>query len=429
MTYIRSRNLAAACACILGLASANSLAQTTPAPAPKPAAAKSAATAGSSTEIEEVIVTGSFIATNPDNSAISTQTFKFEDLQNMGRPSNLDLVKNITEVGYSVGELNRNNGYPIDAETINLRSLGPRFTTVVFNNRRFPEQFSPGVGRFNNIQSIPNAAIGSVEVLRTGGAAIYGADAVAGVVNYITRKDVHGIELNADYRYIADSNGDYSASALGGWDVWGGNFMVVFGWQHRSKLEQRDRDFSNKQYLENPFNGVAGGWNSIDDPPDFQFQRPLYATNTQTTYTAAGNLTNPLLPLSPTNPIIPGSAYVGQRQMGITGVVRDPGCKALGGYLGWSATPSPVCMGQVRAIESLVEHSDDYSLYSEYNVKFDNSMKFHWEGLAYYRELPDINVQTRNFPTVYPLIPTSITAGKVNSAVNYTTPGTNPAVG
>jgi iron complex outermembrane receptor protein len=149
-------------------------------------------------ELEEVVVTGSFIPTLPEDAAIPVEVFNFEDLKDMGRPSNIDMIKGLTEVGQSIGELDRQTGYPIDAATVNLRNLGPRFTTVVFNNRRFPEQYSPATGRFNNVASIPNAAIGNVEVLKSGGAAIYGADAVAGVVNYITRKDVTDLEINTE---------------------------------------------------------------------------------------------------------------------------------------------------------------------------------------------------------------------------------------
>ena len=109
------------------------------------------------------------------------------------------------ESGGVAGENNRANFYPVGAATINLRSLGSRFTTVVFNGRRFPEQFSVNTGRFNNITWIPNAAVGSVETLKAGGAATYGADAIAGVVNYVTRKGFEGLELNGDYRYIEDS--------------------------------------------------------------------------------------------------------------------------------------------------------------------------------------------------------------------------------
>jgi iron complex outermembrane recepter protein len=214
-------------------------------------------------EVEEVVVTGSFIRGTPEDTAVPVEVVSFEEIQRMGRPSNLDLVKLMSESGGVAGENNRANFYPVGAATINLRSLGARFTTVVFNGRRFPEQFSVNTGRFNNITWIPNAAVGSVETLKAGGAATYGADAVAGVVNYVTRRGFEGLELNGDYRYIEDSDGDYGVDALWGTKLGdaGGELLVSLSYQHRSALNEIDRDWSQLQLLESP-----NSWQSLTSP-------------------------------------------------------------------------------------------------------------------------------------------------------------------
>jgi iron complex outermembrane recepter protein len=335
-------------------------------------------------ELEEVVVTGSFIPTLPEDAAIPVEVFNFEDLKDMGRPSNIDMIKGLTEVGQSIGEIDRQTGYPIDAATVNLRNLGPRFTTVVFNNRRFPEQYSPATGRFNNVASIPNAAIGNVEVLKSGGAAIYGADAVAGVVNYITRKDVTDLEVNTEYMYIPDSDGDYNIDGVWGkkFDS-GGNFMISAAYQHRSKLERIDRDWSFHPYMENP-----GGWHTYGG---------AYAAQNGTAATAAGIAIVP-----PQGP--------GLLQRGATGVMRDPACTAMGGYAGFSTTGSAICYADYTPTEPLVEKSDSFSLYSELNKTF-GGLDFHLEGLAYYRELPEISVMARNGPLTFPLTGTAYTSG------------------
>jgi len=366
-----------------------------------------------SSQLEEVVVTGSFIPTLPEDAAIPVEVFNYEDLKDMGRPSNIDMIKNLTEVGQSIGELDRQTGYPIDAATVNLRNLGPRFTTVVFNNRRFPEQFSPATGRFNNVASIPNAAIGNVEVLKSGGAAIYGADAVAGVVNYITRKDVTGLELNTEYMYIPDSDGDYSVDGVWGTKFDGGNFLVSAAYQHRSKLDRIDREWSRHPYLENP-----AGWHTYGG---------AYAAQTATG--AA---------------IVP-PAGANTRQRGLTGVVRDPGCQALGGYSGFSSTGSAICYAEYAPVEPLVEVSDSYSLFSEYNQTF-GGLDFHLEALGYYRDLPEISVLTRGGPQTFPLTGTPLATGPAAGQYDrytalgamgaggsagtamYSVAGTNPAV-
>jgi iron complex outermembrane receptor protein len=391
--------------CVLAMAASNAFAQAAPqSPAPQTATGDKAVTS-----LEEVVVTGSFIPTLPEDAAIPVEVINYEDLQNLGKPSNVDLIKNLTEVGQSIGELDRQTGYPIDAAAINLRNLGPRFTTVVFNNRRFPEQFSPAVGRFNNIASIPNAVIGNVEVLKSGGAAIYGADAVAGVVNYITRKNVTGLELNADYRYIPDSDGDYGVDGVWGTKLDEGNFMVAASYQHRSILMREDRDFSNRQYLENP-----GAWTSFGNPGAYIFQTGA-ATPANVTYANA----------------------TGVRQQSATGVVRDPACNQLGGYAGLSATGSPICYGNYVPVERLVEESDQYSLFAELNDKWGN-LDFHLEGLAYYRELPNASVITRTGILTFPVLGTPNGTGAnaglydrilVSTTPSLTSTGLNPAVG
>src|SRR5262245_25525837 len=90
--------------------------------------------------LEEVIVTGSLIEGTPEDAALPVEVITMEELDNLGRPSNIDLVKTMSEVGQSIGEANRYNAYPVGAATVNLRNIGSRFTTVIFNGRRFPEQ-------------------------------------------------------------------------------------------------------------------------------------------------------------------------------------------------------------------------------------------------------------------------------------------------
>jgi iron complex outermembrane recepter protein len=371
-------------------------------------------------QLEEVVVTGSFIPTLPEDAAIPVEVFNFEDLKDMGRPSNIDMIKGLTEVGQSIGEIDRQTGYPIDAATVNLRNLGPRFTTVVFNNRRFPEQYSPATGRFNNVASIPNAAIGNVEVLKSGGAAIYGADAVAGVVNYITRKDVTGLEINTEYMYIPDSDGDYNIDGVWGKKFdGGGNFLVSAAYQHRSSLDRVDRDWSSREYLENPT-----GWHTYGG---------AYAAQNGT---AASSLGVPIVP--PQGP--------GLRQRSATGVMRDPACEVMGGYSGFSTTGSAICYADYTPTERLVEKSDSYSLFSELNKNI-GGLDFHVEGLAYYRELPEISLMARNGPLTFPLTGAAYTSGTgagqydrytsttgtpgsggLTGTPMYSVAGTNPAV-
>jgi iron complex outermembrane recepter protein len=364
-------------------------------------------------EVEEVVVTGSFIRGTPEDTAVPVEVVSFEEIQRMGRPSNLDLVKLMSESGGVAGENNRANFYPVGAATINLRSLGARFTTVVFNGRRFPEQFSVNTGRFNNITWIPNAAVGSVETLKAGGAATYGADAVAGVVNYVTRRGFEGLELNGDYRYIEDSDGDYGVDALWGTKLGdaGGELLVSLSYQHRSALNEIDRDWSQLQLLESP-NSWQSLTSPLSNPGTVVFQRPVAGVQTSFTPTQ--------LPLN-------------QLQMSAGGSMRDVGCAELGGFRGWSNTPTPGCFTNTAETEELVTEQDSYNLYVEHNIDA-GGLSFHTEALLYRQDIPNIALAGTfvNNPDAWPLAPSVNGAPRVQQNINgtnaYFVPGTNPAV-
>jgi iron complex outermembrane receptor protein len=410
--YHRSQLLSYACACALGLAANHAFAQTTAQSGPaKPAT--------ETVSLEEVVVTGSFISGTPEDTALPVEVISEEELDNLGRPSNLDLLKSISEVGESFGEANRFNGAPVGAASINLRNIGSRFTTVIFNGRRFPEQYSVLTGRFNNINWIPNSAIGRVEILKEGGAATYGADAVGGVVNYITRRNVDGLEVNVDYRHIKDSDGDYNADAIWGKTFEnGGNVMLVAGYQHRSVLSALDRDWAQKHYLEQRTSISAAG-----SPGSY-----IFMSTGGTTPTGA---------ISPTILTPALTRYNGERQMSAGGTVRDPSCTQLGGFAGWNSTPSPVCYMQGSNFEQLVSESDSYQLYGEANFTLMDSVKLHIEGLYYQLDAPTITNSPSDAPGSFPLIrdvngnPTSARqqfGTGLTALPTYFVSGQNPAV-
>ena len=162
---LKARRLCAASTAVLIAAALGgpALAQQQPNQPRRPAAPRDA-------EVEEVVVTGTFIAGTPEDAAIPVEAITLEEMRQLGSPSNLDLVKSLSEIGSVAGEANRNNLFAVGAQSINLRGISSSRTVVVFNGRRLPESYSFSVGRFNNVAGIPNAAIGRVEVLKDGGA-------------------------------------------------------------------------------------------------------------------------------------------------------------------------------------------------------------------------------------------------------------------
>jgi iron complex outermembrane recepter protein len=367
--------------------------------------------------LEEIVVTGSHIRGTPEDTAIPVEVITLEDMENLGRPSNIDIVKLMSEVGQVAGEADRANLFPIGAASVNLRNLGSRFTTVIFNGRRFAEQNAGAPGRFNNINWIPNAAVGRIEILKEGGAATYGADAIGGVVNYLTRRDFNGLEMSADYRYIEDSNGDYNADMLWGTTFDRGNVLVSLGYQHRSDLDALDRDWAHRALLEN-----FAAYSANGSPGAYIFQ---------TRTTAAGAPSpNTFTAITPSAAVGTVNRYVGNQQMSNTGIVRDPNCTALGGFAGWSATPSPVCYFEQLQFQKLVEESSTYSLFSEVNYKLTDDLQFHAEGLYLQQHLPNISKDPSDAPGVWPLLEGSPTGARqvVGASPAYFVDGNNPGL-
>ncbi|HET9161353.1 MAG TPA: TonB-dependent receptor [Caulobacteraceae bacterium] len=419
-------------------------AQDKPAVTNKAAAADAAEAPG--TEVEAVVVTGSHLRGTPTTAVLPVESTSIEDMRNQGTPSPTEFAKSLSESGTTVGEANRNNLFAVGAAAINLRDLGPNRTIVLFNGRRWPETFSFSVGRYININQLPAFAVGRIEVLKDGGASTYGADAVGGVVNYISRRGFDGVEINANYKYIKDADGDYDASILLGkkfdnFDVMGG-----LGYERRNLLEFVDRDWAIVNYLQNPQAYVGRG-----NPGAFALNIPNTA--------GAGA---PFTPISVTGTLVtvgglpvqvPNSQYTGNRQIGTFGVMRDPACQALGGFAGWSTAGggvSPICYQSTNYLSNLAEQQESWHGYAEANWQISDKFKAHGEFVYYGLDIPKIPLDTfTNTVSAWPFARNA--AGQfIDNATGavlgasatpqfqnvpgstlraYYVPGTNPAVG
>lgn len=134
------------------------------------------------------------------------------------------------------------------ASSVNLRGLGSDATLTLVNGRRVAG--SGGKGDFTDLSSIPTAAIERIEVLTDGASALYGSDAVGGVVNLVLKTTIDGGESRA--RIGTTTTGgvqDYQLSQILGttWD--GGHILGAYEFQHRENLESRDRRYTRSQDL------------------------------------------------------------------------------------------------------------------------------------------------------------------------------------
>lgn len=368
-------------------------------------AAAQAQTGGN--EVQEVVVTGSYIAGTPEDSALPVDVIGAEDLKKQGSPSAVQLVKQITASTSGIGESNRYNGGAGTA-SINLRGFGSSRTLTLMNGRRLSDSAQAAFqGGGADLNFIPQAAIGRIEILKDGAAATYGSEAIGGVVNFITRKDLDGLELIADYSFIKDTDGDYRASVAYGKIFDGGNVLLTAGYRHRSRLDAQDRDWAVA-----PFESINyGGWSGNSNPGNYQINNTagthLFRDNGcgelggQLTRVSNG-VTVPVNPLSPADP--PNSA-------------------------------ATTCRFQFTNFNDVVNEEDHYQLYAEVNFDITEALRFHGE-VAYNRNnTPNQRISPANGNTQFPT-PTSLgglsgsqaTPGALNFFVRYNLPSNHPGL-
>ena len=172
-------------------------------------------------EIDTVVVTGSRIRQDPLNQPAPLVTVDDEDIARSGLTSVGDLLQRLPVSG---GGLNTkfntsgNIGFPPDgggvgagAATADLRHLGPKRTLVLVDGIRWVNESSAsGVGAATDLNTIPTSIIDHIEVLQDGASAIYGSDAIAGVINIITKKSFEGIEFSGYTGGYDEGDGDTS---------------------------------------------------------------------------------------------------------------------------------------------------------------------------------------------------------------------------
>jgi iron complex outermembrane receptor protein len=199
--------------------------------------------------MEEVTVTGSFIRRkNQADLASPITIIGGEDLENVGATSLYDVIPTLTiNQGAQIYSDSTEQARSAGATNINLRGLGVSSTLVLVNSRR--QTMSPAVtedgDQFVDLSTLlPEIAIERVEVLKDGASSLYGSDAVAGVVNFITRSRFEGAELSAIYKNNKHGYDEYSVGGIFGAGNENGHIMVAINYLDRSALPvSKMRDF------------------------------------------------------------------------------------------------------------------------------------------------------------------------------------------
>lgn len=198
---------------------------------------------------EEITVTGSRIKRNEFSSTAPIEVITTDKTALAGLLNASDILQNST-VASGGQQINDSfSGFVTDggpgANSVSLRGLGAQRTLVLVNGKRWGPSGVRGSTNSVDLTAIPNAQISRYEILKDGASSVYGADAVAGVVNAITKERQDGGQMNATL--FAPADGGANGVTVGGtWGTVGDNwsFSVAGNYSFRQELNAADRDFS-----------------------------------------------------------------------------------------------------------------------------------------------------------------------------------------
>ncbi len=233
-----------------------------PAPAAPPPPPPPGAPAGAA-EVERVIVTGSNIPTAEETGPNPVDTYRPQDIEKLGIRNATDLQEFIPQQAGGTVNLNIGNGGDGTIQ-FNLRGLLPKETLVLVDGKRVAYG-SLGVAGFSggpDINLIPFSMIDHVDILKDGASAVYGSDAISGVVNFFLVHKFRGLEIGGTY-----GNTNLGASnEMGEWEAWlkagtgdDKTDIVVIAdfWERTGGIFSRDRDLSRNAFFI-PFGGFEG---------------------------------------------------------------------------------------------------------------------------------------------------------------------------
>ena len=199
-------------------------------------------------ELEEVVVTGSRIKRTLNTASQETLTITAEDMAIAGDVSVADALR--TSNLNSLGSFRESSGNGAQSNaTINLRGVGASRSLVMINGRRVTGSPSLGGGGSVNLNMIPFSAVDRIEVIADGASAVYGSDAVAGVINIILKKNYDGFRIKARYGdRDRDSGVEESFSILTGASSDRGSVTLAIEYDSRDEIYDGDRDFTKAKY-------------------------------------------------------------------------------------------------------------------------------------------------------------------------------------
>ena len=326
--------------------------------------------------VARVEITGSNIRRAQAETASSVQTLNRADIEKSGRTTVAELLQTLAVDNQGSVPTSFGAGFAQGASGISLRGLGSASTLVLLNGRRIAPYGLADDGQkvFADLNIIPTEAVERVEILKDGASAIYGSDAIAGVVNVILRKDYQGTTVRGSYGKTGDWDGRDSRFAIthgfGNLDT--DRYNALFSFEYGGRREVYNRDRSDREQVGRSDLRQYG----------FSAQEALGGTGAITGNNAAGSAVNG-------NVRNPGTLdYYNRGNLAGAGFTRTFPGAACGNFTNHpQGDPGGGCLidaaqqyGQIRP------RQNSYNLFSRGTVQLNQQFQAYAEGSYYWSE-------------------------------------------
>lgn len=340
-------------------------------------------------DVEEVVVTGSYLKGSAKDGASPVEIISRDTIDQLGATSIADITRNLTvDSGSENNPDSFTSGSTQGTSNVNLRGLGLSSTLVLIDGRRnaVAANTANDGSVFVDTNSIPVIALERVEVLKEGAASIYGSDAVAGVVNYILRRDFTGVEVNVSQQKT--DLGDQTDDRVG--VIWGKDFgdtNVVVAYSELNRSPFGGKDLS--AYSENAISGFGNSFAILSIP--------VLTGDFANILTGNGGVHNVA-----SGPYA-GNYFIGENVpdancVANNGILQDS-ANIYNGPLGLNFPDGQRCGFYYGDRFNLVNDEDHTSLYTSVKTTLDNGVGFELDYMA-----TDVNVNDNPQSPSYPAL-------------------------